>query len=72
MDHFSVVDMLHAKTYLREPVEYLVLREGPASLGLHATLQVTAITKVHNDAEFAALSFEDLDKGDNIGMTEGL
>ena len=72
MDHFSVVDMLHAKTYLGEPVEHLVFREGPASLGLHASLQVTAITEVHNDAEFAALGFEDLDKGDNIGMTEGL
>ena len=71
MDHFSIVNVLHPEANLCEPVQDLIFRKGPAALGLDPPLQVTTVTEVHNDAQFASFGLEDLDEGDNIGVVKG-
>lgn len=60
MEDFVVVDVLQGKTYLREPVKELVFGEVVRSavlVGLGQALfelgvEVSAVSKVHDDAEF--------------------
>ena len=70
MDDLPIMDMFHAQTYLREPVEYLRLGEWPAFLRLDPSLQVSTVTVVHDDAKLPSLRLEDFYKCHNVGMAK--
>ena len=50
MDDLSIVDMLHAQTELREPIENLIFRKGSVSLFFDLLADVTSVGIVHDDA----------------------
>ena len=62
MDDLPVMDVLHPKTNLGEPIEDLTLRERSSSLLFDSVLQVTTISIVHDDAKFASFSLVDLNE----------
>ena len=72
MNDLPIMDMLHTQANLREPVQDLVFREGPTTLGFDPPLQVSTIAEVHYDAELAPFRFEHFDEGDDVWVIEGL
>lgn len=77
VQYLSVMDVLQRKTYLSKPVEHVILApilKFPTSLVpylilfLDFTLQITAVCKVHDDAQFAFFRFVDLLESDNVWM----
>lgn len=77
VQYLSVMDVLQRKTYLSKPVENVILApilQFPTCLVpylilfLDFTLQVTAVCKVHDNAQFAFFRFVDLLEPDNVWM----
>ena len=66
------MNMFHTQANLSEPVQNLILGERPASLRLDPSLQISTITEVHDDAEFASFRFENFDKSDDVWVVKGL
>lgn len=72
MNDLPIMNMLHTQANLREPVQDLVFREGPTTLGLHTSLKISTIAEVHNDAELTSFSFKNFDESDNVWVIESL
>ena len=72
MDDFSIVDMLHTKAHLSEPVQNLVLAEVTASLLFQFTREITSISVVHDDAELSFSCLKCLDEFNDIGVLQML
>ena len=66
------MDMLHAETNLRKPIEDLVLAKGSSALVFDSFLQVTTVTEVHDDAQLASFRLEHLNKSHDVRMVECL
>jgi hypothetical protein len=50
MNNFSIVDVLHTKANLCEPVQYLGFCKWLPSLLFAFLLQIAAISEIHDDA----------------------
>ena len=81
VQYLSIMDVLQRKTYLSKPVENVVLApilQFPTCLVpylillLDFALEVTAVCKVHDNAQFAFFRFVDLLEPDNVGMLKHL
>lgn len=72
MQDLPVVNMLHAKTNLGEPVKDLRLREVSALLLLNSSSQISTIRVVHHDTQVAFLGLVRLPEPDDIWMIEYL
>ena len=72
MNDFPVMDMLHAETQLRKPVQNLTFREWTTHLLFNFAREISAIRKVHYDAQLALLGFVNFDEFDDVWMLQDL
>jgi hypothetical protein len=72
MKDFSVVNVFHSQTYLREPVKNFLFIKIPSILLLNHLLQITSICKVHHYAQMTLFCFVNFAEAYDVGMNEGL
>ena len=68
MDNLFVVDVLHRVANLDKPIQDLILWERFPLLSYNSTIKITAISVLHDDAEFTIFCFENFDKFDDVWM----
>jgi len=71
VNNFSVMDVFHSQANLGEPVEYLAFGYRTPSLLLDPLLEITSVSKVHDNAKLSLLGFVDFDEGTDVGMSKG-
>lgn len=70
MKDLSVMNMFQSEAYLSKPVHNLTFRKVSALLGNNQTGKVTAISKVHHNAQMTLFGFVYLSEGYDVRVVE--